>query len=80
MPPALPDAEPEQPDLGRSYSFTGDFLSYTTCPRQYALFIKYGFVPSRGTSRFFGQLVHRTIEDLHNLLMAQRTTAHAQAD
>jgi DNA helicase-2/ATP-dependent DNA helicase PcrA len=36
------------------------------------VFDKYGFVPSRQQTRMFGHLVHRTIEDLHQHLIAQR--------
>ena len=35
-------------------------------------FSKYGFAPSRTTSMFFGQLVHQTLEDLHNKLISER--------
>jgi len=69
---SMPESEEEQAPLGRAYSFTGDYLGYLNCPRQYMVFQKYDFVPSRTTTRMFGQLVHRTIEDLHQLLIAQR--------
>lgn len=65
----LPDAEKKEDDLGGSYSFTGDYLQYHKCPRQYMIFKKYGFVPSRSQTMFFGSLVHKTIEDLHNFLI-----------
>lgn len=68
----LPESEEEQAPLGRAYSFTGDYLGYLTCPRQYMVFQKYGFTPSRTTTRMFGQLVHRTIEDLHQHLIQAR--------
>ena len=61
------DAQP------KAYSYTSDYLLYHRCPRQYMLFRKYGFVPSRGTVMLFGSLVHRTLEDLHHLLIAQRS-------
>jgi DNA helicase II / ATP-dependent DNA helicase PcrA len=59
-------------DLGKTYSYTGDYLSYLQCPRNYMLFRKYGFVPSRSQTMFFGNLVHQTIEDLHYLLIQDR--------
>jgi DNA helicase-2/ATP-dependent DNA helicase PcrA len=68
----LPPATAEVDDMGKAYSFTGDYTSYLTCPRQYMIFDKYGFVPSRQQTRLFGHLVHRTVEDLHQFLIAQR--------
>jgi len=68
----LPDAEIEEQDLPQSYSYTGDYLLYDRCPRQYMLFRKYGVVPARSQMMFFGSLVHRTLEDLHNYLIAQK--------
>lgn len=59
-------------DISRTYSYTGDFLAYQHCPRNYMIFNKYGFASSRSQSMFFGSLVHRTLEDLHNHLMAAR--------
>jgi DNA helicase II / ATP-dependent DNA helicase PcrA len=62
----------EEEELGKSYSYTGDYLNYQQCPRKYMIFKKYGFVPSRSQTMFFGSLVHQTIEDLHHLLIAER--------
>jgi DNA helicase-2/ATP-dependent DNA helicase PcrA len=58
--------------LPRNYSFTGDYLAYQTCPRQYMIFHKYGFVPARSQTMMFGSLVHQTLDDLHQYLIAQR--------
>jgi DNA helicase-2/ATP-dependent DNA helicase PcrA len=71
----LPVAELKEEDLGKSYSYTGDYLMYKKCPRNYMIFRKYGFVPSRSQTMFFGSLVHRTIEDLHNYLISLREKA-----
>lgn len=68
----LPPATAEVDDMGKAYSFTGDYTSYLTCPRQYMIFDKYGFVASRQQTRLFGHLVHRTVEDLHQYLIAER--------
>lgn len=68
----LPEGEIEKDDLGKNYSYTGDYLSYKQCPRKYMIFRKYGFVPSRSQTMFFGNLVHQTIEDLHHLLISNR--------
>ena len=68
----LPSAAWEKEDLGKSYSFTADFLNYGRCPRQYMIMRKYGFVASRSQTMMFGSLVHQTIEDLHHLLINER--------
>lgn len=68
----VPEIALEEEDLGKSYSYTSDYLSYQQCPRRYMIFKKYGFVPSRSQTMFFGSLVHQTIEDLHHLLIANR--------
>jgi DNA helicase II / ATP-dependent DNA helicase PcrA len=62
----------EKDDLGRTYSYTGDYLSYKQCPRNYMFFRKYDFAPSRSQTAVFGRLVHQTIEDLHRLLIQER--------
>jgi DNA helicase-2/ATP-dependent DNA helicase PcrA len=68
----IPAAKLETEDLPHSYSYTGDYLLYQRCPRQYMLFRKYGFAPARALTMFFGSLVHQTIEDLHHRLIDQR--------
>lgn len=71
----LPAHTETKEDLGKTYSYTGDYLSYLKCPRNYMFFKKYGFVPSRSQTMFFGSLVHQTIEDLHYYLINQKQTA-----
>jgi DNA helicase-2/ATP-dependent DNA helicase PcrA len=66
---ALPPAQPRDDKPPRAYSYTGDYLLYERCPRQYMIFRRYKFVPSRSQTQFFGSLVHRTIEDLHHKLI-----------
>ena len=68
----IPEIPVEVEDIGRSYSYTSDYLNYQQCPRRYMVFKKYGFIPSRSQTMFFGSLVHQTIEDLHHLLIAER--------
>lgn len=68
----VPIASPRRSDITHAYSYTGDYLAYLRCPRQYMLFRKYGFAASRTQTMFFGSLVHQTIEDLHNHLISQR--------
>lgn len=71
---ALPTAQEHATLLPKVYSFTSDFLMYKKCPRQYMIFRRYGFVPSRSQTMFFGSLVHRTLEDLHHELIRRRET------
>lgn len=68
----LPAADGADDVLPQNYSFTADYLLYRKCPRQYMIFRKYGFVPSQTRTQFFGSLVHRTLEDLHQYLIAKR--------
>jgi DNA helicase-2/ATP-dependent DNA helicase PcrA len=64
------------PEAGpRSYSYTADFLAYKRCPRQYLIFRKFDFAPSRFQTMLFGSLVHRTLDDLHQFLIARREIA-----
>ncbi len=68
----LPEAEIDKDDLGKNYSYTADYLNYKQCPRKYMIFKKFGFIPSRSQTMFFGSLVHQTIEDLHHLLISEK--------
>jgi DNA helicase II / ATP-dependent DNA helicase PcrA len=68
----IPEAKPDDEDTPRNYSYTSDYLLFQKCPRQYLIYRKFDFVPSRAQTQFFGSLVHKTIEDLHHLLIAQR--------
>jgi DNA helicase-2/ATP-dependent DNA helicase PcrA len=68
----IPTATLKEETLPKSYSFTSDFLSYKKCPREYMIFRKYGFTPSRSQTMFFGNLVHQTLEDLHHELIRRR--------
>lgn len=68
----LPAAGAAEEKLPRNYSYTGDFLTYRKCPRQYMIFRKFGFVPSRSQTQFFGSLVHKTLEDLHEHLISAK--------
>lgn len=71
---SLPEAENDNDQLARVYSYTADYLPYEQCPRNYMVFHKYGFVPSRSQTMFFGSLVHQTIEDLQNHLQSEGET------
>lgn len=69
---ALPEAKTEAGEVSRAYSYTSDFLGYQHCARSYMVFNRYGFAASRTQTMFFGSLVHQTLEDLHNHLIAKR--------
>lgn len=71
----VPEAEDKDDDLPRNYSYTADYLLYRKCPRQYMLFRKYGFAPSATETMVFGSVIHRTLEDLHQYLISQRSRA-----
>jgi DNA helicase-2/ATP-dependent DNA helicase PcrA len=71
----IPVADPTAERRPRSYSYTGDFLAYKRCPRQYLIFRKFDFAPSRFQTMLFGSLVHRTLDDLHQFLIDRRETA-----
>jgi DNA helicase-2/ATP-dependent DNA helicase PcrA len=73
---SVPRETSEEKELSKNYSYTSDYLHYQRCPRQYMIFRKYGFVPSRSQTMFFGSLVHQTLEDLHQYLIAERDGAH----
>lgn len=72
---SLPAATLKNDDLPKNYSYTGDYLQYQRCPRYYMVFRKYGLVPSRTQTMVFGSLVHRTLDDLHQFLIANRSLA-----
>jgi DNA helicase-2/ATP-dependent DNA helicase PcrA len=68
----VPAATPKhEEDLPKAYSYTGDYLAYRACPRRYMVYRRFNFAPARGQTMFFGSLVHRTIEDLHEWLHGQ---------
>lgn len=73
----VPSASLHADDASRTYSYTADYLRYLECPRSYMVFRKYDFADARTGGMFFGNLIHQTIEDLHNHLMAVRQGASA---
>lgn len=68
----LPNVQVEDEEIPKVYSYTSDYLLYLKCPRNYMVFRKYGFVPSRSQTMLFGNLVHQTIEDIHNRIISMR--------
>ena len=69
---SVPNAAAAEDPAPRIYSYTGDFMAYKRCARQYLAFRKFDFVPSRSQTMIFGTLVHRTLDDLHQLLIGDR--------
>lgn len=68
----LPTVSQKVDETPKLYSYTADYLLYQKCPRNYMAFKKYGLVPSRSQTMLFGNLVHKTIEDIHNKIIAER--------
>jgi len=68
----IPSFTSVENELPKMYSYTSDYLMYKKCPRQYMIFRKYEFVPSRAQTMFFGSLVHQTLEDLHHEIIRRR--------
>ncbi|AGI31181.1 ATP-dependent helicase [Bacillus subtilis] len=68
----MPKVEAKEAEIPKVYSYTSDYLMYLKCPRNYMVFKKYGFVPSRSQTMLFGSLVHQTIEDIHNQIISLR--------
>lgn len=66
---SLEVVDSKQTKLPKTFSYTADYQYYQACPRQYMLFRKYGFAPSRTRTMAFGILVHKTIEDIHRRLI-----------
>ena len=64
----LPTSDDKSDRMAHVYTYTGDYLPYKNCPRNYMVFHKYEFVPSRSQTMFFGSLVHQSIEDLQNFI------------
>ena len=64
-------------NLKRQYSFTSHIALFETCAEQYRFFRELEFTPVRASAQLFGTLVHQTIEDLHNRLIAQRQEVSA---
>lgn len=71
----LPVASISDEDTPRTYSYTADYLHFLRCPRQYMIFRRFDFVPSRSQTMLFGTLVHRTMDDLHQWLISRRGAA-----
>ena len=55
---SIPVANNAPKTLPKIYSYTADYQYYLACPRQYMLFRKYGFAPSRTRTMAFGILAY----------------------
>lgn len=69
---SVPESKPGDDALPKIYSYTADYLPYLNCPRNYMVFHRFGFVPSRSQTMFFGSLVHESIDDLQQMFNAAR--------
>lgn len=69
---SIPKSYGKKDNIAKVYSYTSDYLSYNDCPRRYMIYRKYNFVPARTTITFFGNLVHKTLDDIHNYYIALR--------
>ncbi len=52
-------------NIKNTYYFSTGIAAYETCARQYKFYNELEFMPKRAYARFFGMLVHETIEDIH---------------
>ncbi len=77
-PTNLPTASSSMEHEEKAYSFKYDYIPYLTCPRNYMAFKKYGFVPSRSQTMFYGSLVLRTIQDFQNFMKEE--AGHEQTE
>lgn len=62
-------------EMGTSYlkpvfSFTTHFGLYESCPRKYKFYRELKFPTKKAVGMFFGTVVHQTIEDVNNAMMA----------
>ena len=53
----------------KTYSFTGDILTYETCPLQYKFFRELEFLPGRSEALFTGTLIHAVLDDIHKAVI-----------
>ena len=51
--------------MRKTYSFTGDVLTYENCPTQYKFFRELDFLPGRSPDTFLGKLIHAVLDDIH---------------
>lgn len=70
---SIPVSKKKNEGITRVYSYTADYLAYNDCPRKYMIYRKYNFVPARTTVSFFGTLIHKTLQDIHNYYIGGRS-------
>jgi DNA helicase-2/ATP-dependent DNA helicase PcrA len=56
----------------KTYSLSGINV-YETCPQQFLFYNQLGFQPSRSAQLLFGNLVHYTIENVHNYMLDKKS-------
>lgn len=55
----------------KTYSVTGDILSYKICPRQYGMYRQRGFQPAHTIQLWFGLAVHQVLNKLNQQYAGQ---------
>lgn len=66
----VPFADVKANQLKPVFSFTTHFGLYESCPRRYKFYRELGFPSKRGMGMHFGTVVHQTIEDVNNAILA----------
>jgi putative RecB family exonuclease len=55
----------KDPKIKKSYSVTGDILSFQICSRQYGMYNHRGFHPAHTIQMWFGLTIHQVLNKLH---------------
>jgi putative RecB family exonuclease len=55
----------KEPRIKKSYSVTGDILSFQICPRQYGMYTHHGFHPAHMIQMWFGLTIHQVLNKLN---------------
>jgi DNA helicase II / ATP-dependent DNA helicase PcrA len=56
----------------RSYSLTSHMNTFELCPLKYQIYQEYGFSPSWSSTRTFGNLVHQTLDIIHQMIIDEK--------
>ena len=61
----------KEPRIKKSYSVTGDILSFQICPRQYGMYKHRGFHPAHRIQMWFGLTIHQVLNKLNQQYMGE---------
>lgn len=75
---SLEFAEVKPSQLKPVFSFTTHFGLYESCPRRYKFYRELAFPSKKAMGMYFGTVVHQTIEDVNNAMMAGKGEAHVR--